>query len=113
MTSGEINLLKDQPVWPLGLKAMPAKDTVTWVTEHAGARQKDRDAVDQRIVHEFERRQGRLIDSQDDVGAYPKAVPVRRGLDIPKQNAEVAGKVGLQVRVARGSRIVRLTTLAR
>ncbi|HEY1336299.1 MAG TPA: hypothetical protein VGF59_02255 [Bryobacteraceae bacterium] len=88
MTSGEIKLLQEKPVWPAGLKPMPAKDTVAWVTTHAGARPKDRDAVDKRIVRDFEQRQGRLIDSQEEVGGYPKMEPVRRALDIPRQNVE-------------------------
>jgi hypothetical protein len=86
MTSGEINLLKEKPVWPEGLTAMPAKDTVAYVIAHSGARAKDRDEVDQRIIREFQERKGRIIDSQDDVGGYPKIAPTRRRLDIPKGN---------------------------
>jgi hypothetical protein len=88
MIAGEINLLPDKPVWPAGLKAMPAKDTVAWVIAHAGARPKDRDEVDKRIVRDFERREGRFIDSQDEVGGYPQVKPVRRVLNIPRQNVE-------------------------
>jgi hypothetical protein len=88
MTAGEINLLKEKPVWPAGLVAMPAKDTVAWVMVHAGARPKDRDEVDQRIVRDFEQRRGHFIDSQEEVGGYPKVAPVRRKLEVPKQNVE-------------------------
>jgi hypothetical protein len=88
MTAGEINLLKQKPVWPAGLVAMPAKDTVAWVIAHGGARPKDRDEVDKRIVRDFEQRHGHFIDSQEEVGGYPKVAPVRRNLDVPKQNVE-------------------------
>lgn len=88
MMSGEINLLKDKPVWPAGLVAKPANDTVEWVLAHAGARPQDRDEVDKRIVRDVRNRQGRFIDSQEEVGGYPKVAPVRRALDVPKTNVE-------------------------
>src|SRR3954469_25438368 len=84
MMAGEIRVLKEKPVWPSGLSPRPAKDTVAWVTAHAGARPKDRDAVDKRIVRDFEARQGRIIDSQQEVGGYPKVAPVHRALQVPQ-----------------------------
>jgi len=36
----------------------------------------------------LQKRDGRLIDSQEGVGGDPEAKPVRRALDIPKQNVE-------------------------
>ena len=84
ITAGEINVLPEKPSWPAGLTAMPASQTVAWVTAHAGARPKDRDAVDLRIIRDFEQRQGKFIDSQEQVGGYPHAAPVTRKLDVPK-----------------------------
>jgi hypothetical protein len=84
ITGGEIHILQEKPSWPPGFKAMPASQTVAWVVRHAGARPKDRDAVDLRIVREFEQRQGKFIDSQEQVGGYPKVAPVTRKLQIPK-----------------------------
>lgn len=71
-----------------GLVALPAKDTVAYVIAHCGARPKDRDEVDKRIIREFQERKGRFIDSQEDVGGCPKVAPARRKLDIPKENVE-------------------------
>ena len=75
-------------MWPAGLKALPASQVVEHVLAHAGARPKDRDEVDLRIVREFRERKGRLIDSQDDVGGYPKPQPVTRKLTIPKSGID-------------------------
>jgi hypothetical protein len=88
MTAGEINLLKEKPVWPAGLKALPSGQVIEHVLAHAGARPRDRDEVDRRIVREFRERKGRLIDSQDEVGGYPRPAPVARKLTIPKGDIE-------------------------
>ncbi|MBI4876165.1 MAG: right-handed parallel beta-helix repeat-containing protein [Acidobacteria bacterium] len=87
-TSGDIVLLKEKPFWPAGLKALPARQVIEHVTAHAGARPKDRDEVDLRILREFRERKGRLIDSQDDVGGYPKPKPAARKLNVPASGLE-------------------------
>jgi hypothetical protein len=84
ITAGDIRVLSEKPSWPAGLKAMPASQTAAWVLRHAGARPKDRDEVDRRIVRDVEQRQGRFIDSQEEVGGYPQVAPVTRKLTIPK-----------------------------
>jgi hypothetical protein len=53
------------------------------VLAHAGARPKDRDEVELRIIREVRVRGGHLIDSQDDVGGYPRPKPATRKLTIP------------------------------
>ena len=63
--------LSEKPVWPDGFVPLAAADVVDHVVKHAGARPHDRDATDQRIISDFLARQGRIIDSQDDVGGYP------------------------------------------
>lgn len=83
MTGGAINLLAQKPVWPEGLAALPSAKVVAHVTANAGARPKDRDEVDRRILRDFERRAGRIIDSQEQVGGYPKPVMTRRALSVP------------------------------
>ncbi|HWB82749.1 MAG TPA: hypothetical protein VG675_01330 [Bryobacteraceae bacterium] len=88
MTAGQVNILKQKPVWPEGFKAMPAKDTVAWIVAHCGARPSDRDEVDKRVIRDFQQRKGHFIDSQEQVGGYPKATPVTRKLDIPKDNID-------------------------
>ncbi len=84
LTAGAMKLLDQPPVWPAGLVAAPAEQAVKLVTAHAGARPKDRDEVDVRILRDFEQRKGKFIDSQDEVGGYPKAKPTHRTLNIPR-----------------------------
>jgi hypothetical protein len=78
MTAGEVNVLAEKPVWPDGLVALPASKVIEHVLANAGARPDDRDEVDRRIVREFRERKGRIIDSQEQVGGYPKPAAVRR-----------------------------------
>ncbi|MGP8243058.1 MAG: right-handed parallel beta-helix repeat-containing protein [Bryobacteraceae bacterium] len=88
LTGGQITILKEKPVWPEGLKALPARNTAAWVTAHSGARPKDRDDVDKRIIREFQERKGHFINSQEEVGGYPKVAPTSRKLDVPKDNID-------------------------
>ncbi len=88
MTSGDIRILRERPVWPEGLRALPSAEVVDYVTAHAGARPRDRDEVDSRIIRDFKARQGRVIDSQDEVGGYPKSEPVLRPLEVPAERLE-------------------------
>jgi hypothetical protein len=71
-TAGAINLLDKKPLWPEGLVPLPASKVMEHVLANAGARPKDRDETDRRIVREVRERKGRLIDSQEQVGGYPK-----------------------------------------
>jgi hypothetical protein len=88
ITSGSIRELEEKPVWPEGLCPLPSKDVVEYVTNHAGARPKDRDEVDERIIRQFLDREGRIIDSQDEVGGYPDTEPSRRRLEVPERNVD-------------------------
>ena len=72
LTAGAINLLDKKPVWPEGMVPLPAAKVMEHVLANAGARPKDRDETDRRIVGEVRERKGRLIDSQEQVGGYPK-----------------------------------------
>lgn len=83
IASRRLTVLDEKPVWPEGLSALPAKKAVEHVIKHAGARPRERDEVDRRIVREFLERKGRIIDSQEDVGGYPAPRPTRRELDVP------------------------------
>ncbi len=83
-----ISRLENKPVWPQGFEALPAENLVDHVITHAGARPNDRDEVDLRIVREFLAREGRIIDSQEDVGGYPEAPPTYRKLDIPEDDVD-------------------------
>lgn len=83
ITQGNIRRLKERPVWPAGLKPLPAADLTEYLLANAGARPKDRDEVDRRIIEDFIARRGRIIDSQEQVGGYPQSVPSHRTLSIP------------------------------
>ena len=54
---------------------------------------RDRDAVDARIVHELRTGTGRIIDSQDEVGGYPRnpggMAAALRTLDVPATGVQV------------------------
>jgi len=80
---GEYTLVESPPFWPEGLIVMPAKDVKQSVLENAGAFPWQRDEIDQRIIDEVLSGEGRIIDSEKEVGGYPMIQPVFR-----KFNAE-------------------------
>ena len=82
LTSGNIRILNEKPIWG-NITPLPASAVIDHVVESAGARPKDRDGIDQRIIREFLAREGRMINSQQEVGGYPQINMVRRPLDIP------------------------------
>ena len=71
------------PLWPEGLEAISTTATLWNVARHVGARPRKRDAIDQRIVAEAFTGRAKLVDSQNDVGGYPKITPVTRKLEVP------------------------------
>lgn len=74
---------------PRDFTPLPSSLTEAYVLKNAGARPKDRDSVDQRIVQDYLNRAGKVIDSQDEVGGYPKVAPTQRKLEVPKDPAEL------------------------
>lgn len=76
-------LLDQPPVWPEGLQPLGATAALWQVVRFAGARPAERDAIDQRIVREAISGTARIIDSQEEVGGYPKIEPVVRALTVP------------------------------
>jgi hypothetical protein len=88
LTSSSVTALAAKPTWPGGLVAAPSGTVLESVLAKAGARPKDRDAVDQRIVSQVTSGTGAIIDSQDMVGGYPTAEPTQRALDVPSTNVE-------------------------
>jgi hypothetical protein len=83
-----LNKLATPPLWPEGLRALPAAQVKTRVLQQAGARPWDRDEVDQRIVRQVIEGKGRIIDSQEQVGGYPKTAMTTRPLAVPRENIE-------------------------
>ncbi len=88
IADAQITQLADKPSWPAGLVALPAAAVLDRVLASAGARPRERDAVDLRIVSEVRSGSGGLVDSQEDVGGYPTAEPTERTLEVP---ADVEG----------------------
>jgi hypothetical protein len=88
ITGGNVQTLTQRPSWPPTLTAMPASQVKDWVLAHAGARPKDRDAVDTRLIADFKAGRGSLVNSQNDVGGYPTATPTTRALTVPTTNVD-------------------------
>jgi len=86
MTEGKIVILPEPPVWPNDFTPLPAKDVIEHVLINVGARPKDRDSIDQRIIQDFIKRKGKIIDSQTEVGGYPDYPMTQRKLNIPDNN---------------------------
>lgn len=79
-------VLTDAPVWPEGLKATSAAAALWRVARFAGARPAERDEIDTRIVNEALTGRAKIIDSQEEVGGYPKHAPTSRKLDVPEKD---------------------------
>lgn len=62
---------------------IPSRQVEALVLSQAGARPGERDAVDMRIIEEVSSRTGRIIDSQQDVGGWPGALPTFRKFVAP------------------------------
>lgn len=88
LTYGNINILSEKPVWPTDFMPLPANEVVGYITGHVGARPKERDAVDKRIIQDFLDKKGQILDSQDEVGGYPKHKATYRKLDVPEEDID-------------------------
>jgi len=88
LMDGAINLLSEKPSWPENLKALPSKNVVDYVVNNAGARPRERDFIDKRIIRDFLNRTGKIINSQEEAGGYPAYKKTYRKLDIPERNLE-------------------------
>lgn len=85
-TQGVIKRLDFPALWPVGYNALAAGETETMVLTQAGARYWQRDAIDKRILQQLADGSSRIIDSQQQVGGYPKIKPVYRELQVPTDN---------------------------
>ncbi|HSJ04639.1 MAG: right-handed parallel beta-helix repeat-containing protein, partial [Verrucomicrobium sp.] len=75
------DILPEPPLWPAGLKALPPTGALWHVIRFAGARPAERDAIDQRIIRESFTGVAHIIDSQEQVGGYPRLTQVTRALE--------------------------------
>ena len=78
-------ILDEKPVWPAGLKYLPASELESHILKNAGARPWDRDEIDIRIVEQVSNRTGKIINTQDEVGGYPVHEPTYRFLEVPSE----------------------------
>jgi hypothetical protein len=97
VAQGVVNKLPSKPVWPRGFKPLAAKEVPDYIVRHAGARPKERDAVDKRIINDFINRSGRIIDSQTQVGGYPAYPATQRPLVIPGNVQEWLDKLAAEL----------------
>jgi hypothetical protein len=78
-------MLEKPPLWPAGLEPVSATAALWRAVRFAGARPAQRDAIDQRIVADAVAGRARIIDSQEEVGGYPKHAPTQRALEVPEK----------------------------
>jgi hypothetical protein len=67
--------------WPEGLTAIPATEVEAAVLTNAGARPWDRDGHDVRVTADAAEGRGAIIDSEQEVGGYPRMEASRRAFD--------------------------------
>jgi hypothetical protein len=79
LTRGEKFPLEEKRIfWPAHLEAMPAEKVKDHVSKTAGARPWDRDTIDARIVNAALKGQGKILNSEQEVGGYPVMKPTSR-----------------------------------
>src|SRR5262249_3517996 len=83
LADGGVVQLSAPPSWATSIPKASADD----VLRPAGARPARRDSVDARIVESVRRRNGRIIDSQEQVGGYPVRPATKRVLVVPEDPA--------------------------
>lgn len=81
---GKAVVLDAPPLWPVGYEALPSGETLESVLKNVGARPWDRHPIDRRIVEGVRSGEGRIIDSQEQVGGYPQDVASYRVLEVPE-----------------------------
>jgi hypothetical protein len=84
------------PTWHVNLvnSVMPSSRVLSYVLANAGARPRDRDSVDHRIVQSVTSRTGRRISSPTEVGGYPVLATVNRPLTVPANPHSVVDPAG-------------------
>ncbi len=86
LTSGTFTETQTPPFQPE--KIMDTDKVTEFILANAGARPAERDPIDQRIIDSVKKKEGRIIDSQEEVGGYPNSDPVYRKLNIPEDNVQ-------------------------
>ena len=81
-------LVERAPLWPQKLKARSVDEVRDSVLANAGARPRDRDAIDQRIVEQARAGSGRIINSEQEAGGYPSVKPTHAAFVAGEWNLE-------------------------
>lgn len=84
----KVNRLRTPPALPFGVHLLPSAQVQDSVVLNAGATPWDRDPIDRRIVADVIEGRGEIIDSQDQVGGYPKVEATHRAFDASKWNLD-------------------------
>ncbi len=69
------------PRLPTGVKIIPTVEVQDYVLRNVGARPWERDAIDSRIVADTIEGRGEIIDSEQQVGGYPRVEPTQARFD--------------------------------
>ena len=80
---GDVKRLTTRTRWPEGLTPIASSDVEKSVLKNVGARPWQRDPIDQRIINSVIKRTGGIINSQNDVGGYPRYKTTHRTLNPP------------------------------
>lgn len=86
VTVASFQSLPSPPVWPDGLEAVSPAAAQEHIAKLVGARPAQRDPIDQRVVSGALDGTAQIINSQEQVGGYPKYPLVTRALDVPAKN---------------------------
>ena len=69
---------RQAPPLPFGVRLLPSSQVQDAVIASAGARPWDRDDIDRRILADTIEGRGKIIDSENEVGGYPRHAPTRQ-----------------------------------
>jgi len=75
--------LDEPPLWPEGIVTMPAHESLYEVLRTVGPQPGRREEVTARIVRTVADGNGRIINSQNEVGGYPQYTETRRSITVP------------------------------
>jgi pectate lyase len=70
--------MESAPALPFGVELLGSEQVQDAVMAQAGARPWDRDDIDRRILADTAEGRGKIIDSENEVGGYPKHAPTRQ-----------------------------------
>jgi hypothetical protein len=80
-TSAATTKRVSRPALPEGVSPIRSADVQDAVIRNAGARPWDRDAIDKRILADTIEGRGKIIDSETEVGGYPKQTATHQSFD--------------------------------